>query len=59
LHIDLTGKLQVGIWRVYVNVNNAILTKFGRTVGFTFAVSGDTWDMGDIKFEPLTTKATS
>jgi uncharacterized protein (TIGR02145 family) len=54
LYFDSNNRLQVGAWGVQVNATNIAYFKFGSVVGFTMTGSSDSWDSGDIKFNPVT-----
>jgi hypothetical protein len=43
--------MQVGQWGT-VTQNNILFTQFGSAVAFTATSNGDTWDAGDVKFNP-------
>ncbi len=54
-----SGTLAAGQWKRgddgEVNDNNVLLFKFGSVVGFTAVGSNDTWNAGDVKFNPTGT----
>ncbi len=45
-------RMQVGAWGV-VTQSNIMFTKFGSAVAFTVTSNEDTWDAGDVKFDPM------
>jgi hypothetical protein len=44
-------RMQVGQWGT-VTQNNILFTQFGSAVAFTATSDDDTWDAGDVKFNP-------
>ncbi len=46
-----TNTMQLGSWGT-VTQENILFSKFGSVVGFTTTSNDDTWDAGDVKFNP-------
>jgi hypothetical protein len=45
-------RMQLGSWGWEVNQDNILYFKFGSLVGFTTKSMADTWDAGDVKYNP-------
>ncbi len=53
---SFTSAMQLGAWGV-VTQGNMLFFQFGSVIGTTMTGSGDTWDTGDVKFNPTNISA--